>query len=304
MLINYIQSLFRRLVIFAANLFVITFQKTTELRAIIFLVVLSSFLCYLFSLGILFVDDYNSYDAFAIKNTFQDNNVTPPGINHPPVANAGQNQIVNESNIVTLNGLASDPDPNDEGKLVYLWKQLSGPGVNLSNNTSPNPSFTAPMVSSDRELRFSVIAIDENGATSKPTNVIITVKHLNLPPIAKAGENQTISPGDVVTLDGSKSSDPENDPLRYSWIQTSGPRVKLGGTTNSIASFTVPSNISSETDLIFALTVADSRNASSIDNVKITSRPAPSFNKPPVTNAGEDMMVNAGEIVKLNGTWK
>ena len=110
-----------------------------------------------------------------------------------------------------------------------MWKQISGPAVILSNNTSPNPSFTAPTVSSDRELRFSVIAIDENGATSKPAIVIITVKHVNRSPISNAGENQTISPGDVVTLDGTKSSDPENDPLRYSWIQKSGPRVKFRG---------------------------------------------------------------------------
>ena len=87
MLINYIHSLFRKLVILAANLFVITIQKTAELRAIICLVVLFSFLSYLFSLSILFVDEYN-YNAYAIINTFQAN-VTPPGINHPPVSYCG-----------------------------------------------------------------------------------------------------------------------------------------------------------------------------------------------------------------------
>ncbi len=237
--------------------------------------------------------------TLAIPNVLQEAPSAVP--NHPPVANAGVDQTANENSTVLLYGLASDPDPNDFGKLKYLWKQISGPEVKLNNNTSPNPSFIAPAVSSDREVRFSVTASDENGATSQPAFVIVTIKNVNRSPMTKAGEDQTVSPGDVVTLDGTKSSDPDNEPLRYSWIQKSGPKIKLDGATSSIASFTVPSNISSDMAVVFALTVSDSKNASSKDSVNVTVKYLPPPNKQPVANAGNDQTVNSGDIVTLDG---
>ena len=115
----------------------------------------------LFVISILTVDTI-SYNAFAIVNTFSNNTNATTVINNPPIANAGVNQVVNENTTVILNGIAIDPDL-DSDKLGYLWKQISGPGVDLSNGTSPNPSFIAPAVSSDRELRFSLTAKDEKG---------------------------------------------------------------------------------------------------------------------------------------------
>ena len=127
-----------------------------------------------------------------------------------------------------LVGFAFDPDPGD--KLIYLWKQIAGPAVKLTNSTSTNPSFTAPRVSSDTQLKFLLSAKDDKGATSNnPATVTITVKHINHPPVAIAGQNQIINPGDVVSLDGSKSKDPDGDAITYIWTQTSGPVVKLDG---------------------------------------------------------------------------
>ena len=80
-----------------------------------------------------------------------------PAVNHPPVANAGINQTVNETATVTLNGIASDPDPDD--KLTYSWTQIAGPEITLSNNSeTTNPSFTTPNISSDTTLKFSLTA--------------------------------------------------------------------------------------------------------------------------------------------------
>ncbi len=90
----------------------------------------------------------HTYTALAFKPT----NLKPI-INNPPVANAGVNQTVNENATVVLNGIASDPDSGDN-KLSYSWKQISGPGVKLNNSNTTNPSFTAPTVSSDRDLKF------------------------------------------------------------------------------------------------------------------------------------------------------
>ena len=75
------------------------------------------------------------------------------------------------------------------------------------------------------------------------------------------GTDHTVNPGYIATLDGSKSKDPDNDPLTYSWKQIGGPTVTLNDATSYMATFIAPSNISSDTTLVFELTVKDSKNA-------------------------------------------
>ena len=113
--------------------------------------------------------DFSSYYgiAFAFPPTptssqTTNNASTIAPANHSPVANAGINQTVNENETVVLNGIASDPDLND--KFTYLWNQTAGPEVKLLNGNTTNPSFTAPKVASDKELRFLLTAKDDKGA--------------------------------------------------------------------------------------------------------------------------------------------
>ena len=56
-------------------------------------------------------------------------------------ANAGISQTVKMKILpVVIVGATSDPDPNDI--LDYLWRQIAGPTVVLSNSNSANPAFT------------------------------------------------------------------------------------------------------------------------------------------------------------------
>jgi large repetitive protein len=233
---------------------------------------------------------FHSYTALAFR----------PTNNHPPVANVGPNQTVNENATVMLVSAAVDPDQND--KLSYSWRQIAGPVVTLNGINTSSPMFTAPSnVPSDTQLKFALAAKDDKGAESKNTGIVtVTVKHINRPPTANAGTDQTVNPGYVVTLDGSKSKDSDNDPLTYSWKQVGGvPTVTLNGVDRSIATFTAPSNISSDTTLIFELIVTDDKNATGISTVKITVNPV---NHPPIANAGTDQTVNPGYVVTLDGS--
>ncbi len=94
-------------------------------------------------------------------------------------------------------------------------------------------------------------------------------------------------------MDGSKSRDPDNDPLNYSWKQIGGPSVVLNGVDRSIATFTAPKDISSDTDMTFELRVTDSKNATNTSNVKVTAKYVPPPNQPPTVNASQDQTVNA-----------
>ena len=48
-------------------------------------------------------------------------------------------------------------------------------------------------------------------------------------PIANAGSDQIVNTGDKVTLNGSRSKDPDGKITSYSWTQISGPAVTLNG---------------------------------------------------------------------------
>jgi LmbE family N-acetylglucosaminyl deacetylase len=86
-------------------------------------------------------------------------------------------------------------------------------------------------------------------------------------PIASAGSNQVVGLGSSVKLDGSKSSDPNDLSLTYSWTQTAGPTVTLSSASAVQPTFNAPA--SSQT-LVFSLVVANSTEVSSPASVTIS----------------------------------
>ena len=137
-------------------------------------------------------------------------------------------------------------------------------------------------------------------SASDSATVTITTKHINHNPIANAGQDKTVSPGDIVTVDSTASSDPDSDPITYSWIQTSGLTVAFNGNDTATPSFTAPSNISADTVLRFRLAVKDIKNATRTDNVNVTVKHTPPPNQAPIANSGLDQRVNASTIVHLD----
>lgn len=93
---------------------------------------------------------------------------------------------------------------------------------------------------------------------------------LNAAPVASAGAGRShVIPGSPVTLDGSTSSDPDNDTLTYSWTQISGPAVTLDNATSPTPSFTVPGGAST-TPIVFQLIVNDGTVNSAPSTVTVT----------------------------------
>ena len=62
-------------------------------------------------------------------------------------------------------------------------------------------------------------------------------------PTASAGGAQSVTEGDVVTLDASGSTDPEGEPLVYTWTQTGGPAVVLSDGSGVQPTFTAPNQL-------------------------------------------------------------
>ena len=121
----------------------------------------------------------------------------------------------------------------------------------------------------------------------------------NLPPTADAGPDQISHPRDTVTLDGSGSSDPEEDyPLAYSWQFASKPEGSIAvlSDANTVSpSFTVDML----GDYVIELVVTDSLGAQSAADQVVTG----TFNVAPVADAGLDQVViQIGTTVGLDGT--
>ena len=91
----------------------------------------------------------------------------------------------------------------------------------------------------------------------------------NYPPTANAGPDQLVFVNEPVYLDGSASSDPNNNIESYLWEQISGTAVSLSGATTDQAMFVAPA---ADADLSFELTVTDSSGAADKDTVNITVR--------------------------------
>ncbi len=133
-------------------------------------------------------------------------------INTRPVAKAGADQAISSGVTVTLEGSQSS---DDEGTpLTYSWqfeKKPAGSSAVLSDPAAVNPSFRA-----DRAGLFTLsLEVSDGTLTSYPDTVDVSAK--NDPPVADAGPDQNANVGNLVTLDGSASSDPNGDDLTYHW---------------------------------------------------------------------------------------
>ncbi len=177
--------------------------------------------------------------------------------NSAPIAEAGQDQEkLPSGSTVTLNGTSSSDPENDP--LTYLWTQVSGPIVTLSDPTSASPSFTLPAGASTDPVVFELIVNDGN-LNSAPDTVVITA---NAPPVADAGTDITgVNPNQDVTLDGTASLDADGDNITYLWVQISGIPVTLDDPTSPTPTFTVPAGKVDE-PWVFELTVSDGTETS------------------------------------------
>jgi hypothetical protein len=222
-------------------------------------------------------------------------NVT--GDNDPPVADAGPNQAVDEGKKVVLDG-SNSTDP-EGGELLYLWSQVAGPSVTLSNTQAAKPTFTAPDVGPGGASLTFRLTVTDDGDLKDSENTIVNVRFVNEPPEANAGPNQTVFEGTKVTLDGSNSTDPEGRDLTFQWKQVAGPSVTLSHTQAAKPTFTAPDVGPGGASLTFRLTVSDNEGLKDTDTTVVN---VIGENDPPKADAGPYQTVDEENMVTLDGS--
>ncbi len=137
--------------------------------------------------------------------------------------------------------------------------------------------------------------LDFNGDGCIDSNDLIIC---NAPPTADAGLDQSVHPGDLVTLDGFGSSDVEGDQLTYSWAFTSVPSGSTA-TLDDPTLFNPTFTADVQGTYVLSLVVDDGIiEDCTPDTVTIST-----VNVAPVANAGPDQSVTLiGTMVQLDGT--
>ncbi len=211
------------------------------------------------------------------------------GLGRSPTADAGPDLEVRAGAQVTLDGSGSSSPGG--GITSFLWVQAAGPQVALEGADSAAATFTAPEESV--RLQFTLLVTGSAGRTDED-DMFVEVLGASAP-TADAGEDINALAGLTVTLDGSGSTDPEDDITSYQWTQTAGEIVPLDDPSAVSPSFTAPPFVGR---LEFELRVADATGNEDMDSVQVFV----DENQAPVADAGPDSTAERGSTVTLDGT--
>lgn len=235
------------------------------------------------------VDVYGDYDdgCFDADAIVVDLTVdpVPPG-NQSPMADAGPDQTVDFGDGVTLDGSGSSDPEGDP--LTYAWA-LTTPGgsmASLSGADTEMPTFVTDVVGD----YIAELTVDD-GEFSDSDSVTITAidPNANQPPTADAGPDQFVKTGDTVTLDGSMSSDPNDDTLTYSWTLNAPP-----GSAASLddATIAAPSFIADVAGPYRAMLVVNDGTADSAPDEVLITAEDPVIVPPPVESLDGEQLYN------------
>lgn len=213
--------------------------------------------------------------------------------NQIPIANAGTDQSIAAGNYVTLDGTASSDGDGDT--LTFDWtltETPAGSAAVLDDASLSSPSFFA-----DQSGQYTALLVVNDGLDSSAADsVLIQAEQDNSAPVADAGTDQSVHVGELVTLDGSQSSDVDGDPLSFQWVFTDQPAQSMA--TLSYVSAVSPSfEVDQLGDYALALIVNDGQLDSNPDNVVISTE-----NTVPIASAGPDQSGIVNTPIVLDGS--
>lgn len=186
--------------------------------------------------------------------------------NVKPTANAGNDQTVNEDDVVSFSSSGSDT-ASDLPFLTYSWDFGDG---SMGSGTNPTQVYTQAGT-----YLVTLTVMDDDGAESTDTT---TVTVYNVVPTANAGSNQLVDEDELVFFTGSGTDTPTDKPLlTYEWDFGDG---NAGFGKNPTHSYT------DEDTYTVELTVTDDDGATHIDTMMVEV-----VNVAPMAMAGPDLVV-------------
>ena len=146
---------------------------------------------------------------------------------------AGDNKVVISGSEVSLNASTN----NAGQETTYLWSQVRGTSVSLTDQTTATVNFTAPTLSQEQRLSFIVKVSNANGSTSYDS-VEVSVSPMvedNIAPLLSVEDFSTNELAQVSLA--STTGDEDGYIYGYTWSQVSGPAVDIYNANRANASF-------------------------------------------------------------------
>ena len=197
-----------------------------------------------------------------------------------PIADAGQDQMVNQGDTVTFDGSGSS---DNAGINNYTWT-FNDEGIQTLYGITPSYRF--------ENLGFLVVTLNITDSSGNwDTDVINVTVNDTVTPVASAGPDQTADKGSIVTFNGSASSD-NIGIVNYTWSFIDKEETILFGMLSSY--LFRDAGIYSVT-----LKVSDDAGNWDFDVLMVTVNDIPSVdNIPPIANASID-----GKYVRANNIY-
>jgi len=202
-------------------------------------------------------------------------------VNHLPIADAGLDRVGMPGQVFVFDGSASvDPD----GKIIkYVWDFGDG---TIQNGTKVSHSYSNPG-------RYNVLlTVYDNFEKENDLAFDEAVVAINRPPVAVAGGDLLVAPGDKVMFDGSRSYDTDGNIVFYQWNfsdkKAAGKLIKTFQSAKVRRSFDTSGTYSA------ILTVVDNyrvENSTSQDKISIK------VNHRPRANAGKNIHTSERTVV-------
>lgn len=186
-------------------------------------------------------------------------------IDYPPQANAGADVILYlPHNNITLNGTLS----TDDHQIVsWEWTKDASDeakAVDMQNTRTPYLELSHL---EEGIYTFELKVTDAKGQNSSSKVHVFVKPPTNLPPVARAGKNITISLPDTWTLLSANESTDDIKITQYYWKQVSGPSTSVILNANNTVANATTLTLG---DYVFEVIVIDESNNNATDRVKIT----------------------------------
>ncbi len=263
--------------------------------------------------------NYETKRSYAVTVTATDNG-TPNMPSAPHAVTIAVTNVDEEGSVViggdllvgaTLTATVTEED--GAASLTYQWQSAASGGTYTDITSATSATYI--LAATDAGKTLQVVAMYNDGfgdktVTSTMTGAVPAAPVPNQPPVANAGDLQTVAIGATVTLDGTDSTDSDGTIQSYEWVHTTtdgvAPTTAITVANGETSTFTAP-DAAMDLDLVFTLTVTDDDGATNINTdtntVTITvTAPAVTTNQPPVANAGALQTVAIGATVTLDGT--
>lgn len=248
--------------------------------------------------------DYNCTFQLVVNDGLQNSvadtvTVYVTGDDDAPYANAGADKSGTEEGTVVLDGTSSYDDEGQD--ITHLWTETAdaSDGCSINNDTLEEPTISLADKTASYTCTYSLV-VNDGTSNSAADTVVVSVTANDDAPTVNAGADIETTEDDAPSLDGSGSSDPENETLTYEWTETAD---ETDGCTPSSTSAAQPTlTLTNQTEsytCTYSLTVSDGNTTTSADTVLVT---VSADNDAPTAHAGEDTEIDDDTTLDGTGT--